>query len=123
MKRVFQYKAAPYTIMKGILWRVEEDKKMRRCLAGHEKDNIMKVLHHEEGGGHFASIQTAQNIRNHEYWWPEMKKDVTKFVRACDVCQRVGQPAKRHLWPLTLIMPLAPFEKWGIDFIGLVNPT
>jgi hypothetical protein len=123
MKRVFQYRCAPYTIMKGILWRVGADEQMRRCLAGPEKNRVMEALHHEEGGGHFAVIRTAQKIRDHGYWWPEMNKDVAAFVKACDVCQQGGRPTKRHLWPLTPIMPLAPFEKWGIDFIGPINPS
>jgi hypothetical protein len=52
-----------------------------------------------------------------------MNKDVLEFVKACDVCQRIGKPARRQLWPLNPIMLLSPFEKWGIDFIGPVNPT
>jgi hypothetical protein len=52
-----------------------------------------------------------------------MNKDVLEFVKACDVCQRIGKPTRRHLWPLNPIMPLSPFEKWGIDFIGPVNAT
>ena len=30
-------------------------------------------------------------------------------------------PSFKNHWPLTPIVPLAPFEKWGIDFIGLIN--
>jgi transposase InsO family protein len=83
----------------------------------------MEALHHEEGGGHFAAIRTAQKLCGQGYWWPELNKDVAEFVKACEVCQQGGRPAKRHLWPLTPIMPLAPFEKWGIDFNGPINPS
>lgn len=28
---------------------------------------------------------------------------------------------KRRSWPLTPIIPLAPFMKWGIDFVGPIS--
>ena len=33
----------------------------------------------------------------------------------------MGAPAFRNHWPLTPIIPISPFEKWGIDFVGLIN--
>ena len=34
-----------------------------------------------------------------------------------------GALAFRNQWPLTPIVPLVPFEKWSIDFIGSINPV
>lgn len=51
-----------------------------------------------------------------------MHKDLG-FIKACDPCQRVGKPTASSKWPLTPILPLAPFEKWGIDFIGPISPA
>ena len=57
-------------------------------------------------------------IRTAGYWWLHLHRDVRNFVRSCDQCQRTGAPSFRNHWPLIPIIPLAPFEKWGINFIG-----
>jgi hypothetical protein len=50
-----------------------------------------------------------------------MNRDVKSFVDSCDQCQTIGTPSFRNHWPLTPIIPLAPFEKWGIDFIRPIS--
>jgi hypothetical protein len=52
-----------------------------------------------------------------------MNRDVKDFVSSCDQCQQTEAPLFRNHWPLTPIIPLVPFEKWGIDFIGPISPV
>lgn len=52
-----------------------------------------------------------------------MHRDTYNFIKSCDPCQRVGKPIASFKWPLTLILPLALFEKWGIDFVGPIYPA
>ena len=88
-----------------------------------EIQKVIHGLHDGHPGGHFGIDSTVKKIMDTGYWWPTMHRDVKLYVQACDPCQRSGRPAKSHHWPLTPIMPLAPGEKWGIDFVGPVNPT
>jgi hypothetical protein len=122
-KEVFQQKVAPYSLIKGILFKLGGDEQLRRCLEGLDRKKVIESLHSGNSGGHFASVNTVNRIRTAGYWWPYMNRDVKSFVDSCDQCQRTGAPSFRNHWPLTPIIPLAPFEKWGIDFIGPISPV
>jgi hypothetical protein len=48
---------------------------------------------------------------------------VHNFIKACPACQTQGKPSVRDHWPLTPIIPIGLFAKWGIDFIGPISPA
>ena len=121
-KEIFQKKVAPYTLIKGVLFKVGTDDVLRRCLELPEQKKVTRALHAGSSGGHFAYVSTVNRIRSAGYWWPFLHRDVKYFVRSCDQCKRTGAPSFRNHWPLTPIIPLAPFAKWGIDFIGPIFP-
>ena len=45
-------------------------------------------------------------------------KDVVKYYRKCDLCQRIGKPTEKDRIPFQPVLPLEPFKKWGLDFVG-----
>ncbi|CAM6093902.1 unnamed protein product [Calypogeia fissa] len=118
---MFLRKVASYMLVKGILHKQGIDGRLRRCLEEKEIKVVIRAMHKEEAGGHYAATTTTRKILDARYWWPTLHKDVNLFVRGCDPCQRVGKPMRSHNHPPTTILPLAPFEKWGIDFIGPIT--
>ena len=50
-------------------------------------------------------------------------KDAMDYCRKCDVCQRMGQPTEKDRMPFQPVLPLEPFQKWGLDFVGPFKPT
>lgn len=115
--------AAPYTLLGGALYKKGKDGVLRRCLDHLETGLVLKACHDEPCGGHFAGDETARKILLAGYWWPTLHKDSFNYCRQCDVCQRMGKPTKTGAMPLNPILPLKPFEKWGIDFVGPFEPT
>ncbi len=57
------------------------------------------------------------------YWWSTMNQDVHKYCQTYDQCQRTNNLLKQNLEKLVAILSKEPFQKWGLDFIGLVKPT
>ena len=121
-RQIFAYKVGPYTLRNGILFKLGADQKLRRCVTTVDIPRVLYAYHTGMEGGHFAAEATVKKIRTAGYWWTTMIKDVYQYIQACQPCQHAGRPRKKDHWPLTPIIPLAPFAKWGIDFMGPISP-
>jgi hypothetical protein len=64
----------------------------------------------------------AQKVLQAGLWWDTLFKDAKEYARSCDIFQRVGNPSRRDELPLPPVRELQEFEKWFVDFIGLINP-
>ena len=90
----------------------------RRCVHDDEKEIVLQEAHCRIAGGHYAGDATAQKIWQVGLWWPTTQKDTQVYCRKCDLCQRLGQPTERARLSHQPVLPLEPFQKWGLDFIG-----
>ena len=49
-----------------------------------EREEIMEIYH---SWGHLG-IKKTREIIQQDFWWPRMKDDLTKYIKACQKCQR-----------------------------------
>ena len=82
--------------------------KLRGKLILHAHHNIFKQ--------HFGQSQTYDNISK-KFWWPSMRIDVNKLVRACTLCQFIKQGVSVKAPLLIRDLP-KPRSHIMIDFIG-----
>ncbi|KAK4258952.1 hypothetical protein QN277_005343 [Acacia crassicarpa] len=93
--------------------------KGRVCIPndGKSKTCILEEAHRSKYTIH-SGITKMYNDLKRNYWWPGMKKDVTKFVIGCLTCQKVKI---EHQKPPGLLQSLeVPTWKWDsicMDFI------
>ena len=80
---------------------------------------MLKEAHEGLAGGHFAGDVIARKVLS---WWPTLFKDAARHAKVCDPCQRLGQPGPKDRMRHQPVLPLGPFEKWGLDFVGPFNP-
>jgi hypothetical protein len=73
-------------------------------------------------GGHHAWRATTYKILRAGYYRPKLFLDVTAKVRAYNPCQLFAGKQKLPALPLVLVKTEAPFQQWGLDFIGEINP-
>ncbi|XP_059068351.1 uncharacterized protein LOC131054285 [Cryptomeria japonica] len=94
-----------------------------RCVDKAQQTKLLESFHDKAYGGHFSTPVTTHKILREKYYWPTLFQDAFWWVRKCVHCQQfVGKPKLAAL-PLKPVIVEEPFRKWGIDFIGVINPS
>ena len=111
--------ASRYKMRDGLLWfegsRLVVPKPLRLSLLQEQHDTAYS--------GHPSHSVLYAELARH-YFWPGMSKDVKKYVKSCDTCQRQKDG---HQHPYGLLQPLPiPSRPWGsisMDFIVQLPKT
>jgi hypothetical protein len=80
---------------------------------------IYEEVHASPLAGH-PGIQKTVSITTQQFWWPEMKQDLTEYVKGCGTCQATKPSRFKHGTPLFPITPdpvVQPFSTIVLDFI------
>ena len=90
------------------IWIPENDEIKAKTIRRH---------HDNEAAGHGGIAKTIDLVHR-QYYWPHMREDITRYVKNCDVCQRIKAT---HHAPYGLLQPLeAPRQPWksiAMDFV------
>ena len=78
---------------------------------------VLKAAHADVSGGHLGIERTLEKLRK-RYYWPFMTSDVTKFCKACEVCESRKAPVPTPRAPLVQDSASFPLERVAIDIMG-----
>jgi hypothetical protein len=73
--------------------------------------------------GHCGIRRTLNRVTSN-FFWPGVGKDVARYCRSCDICQKTvdkGRVGKVPLIPLPLVK--VPFSRVAVDLIGPLKPA
>jgi len=56
-------------------------------LEGELRGEIIRLHHNTPVGGHRGRWKTAELVARN-YWWPEVTKEVERYMDGCDMYQR-----------------------------------
>eukprot|EP00253_Pinus_taeda_P007055 PITA_07055 len=93
-----------------------------RCLDKEQSVEVIHQFHSSICGGHHYWKTIAHKILRVGYYWPTLFSDVFSFVKSCDKCQRFARRQQLKSLPLKLVHVNGPFQQWGLDIIGEINP-
>ena len=116
------FRAADYQLIMRQLYKLSLDKVLPRCVLNHERDDVLWECHLGVVGGHVGVKATTRKLLQAELWWRMIFRDPKKYSNNYDVCQRVGRPSHQNELLLQPVHTLQIFEKWAVNFIGLINP-
>jgi hypothetical protein len=77
------------------------------------------LLQEAHGGGlmgHFGVKKTIDILANH-FFWPQIKRDVERFVSRCTTCQKAQSRLNPHGLYMPLPVPSIPWADISMDFV------
>ncbi len=84
---------------------------------------LLDSVHTSPGSGHPGSNRTLSLLQG-RYWWPNMARDVGRYVKGCSVCAISSTPRKLPEGKLVpLPIPRRPWSHLGIDFATDLPPS
>ncbi|XP_022891750.1 uncharacterized protein LOC111406590 [Olea europaea var. sylvestris] len=116
--RSIRAKASTYCIIRGVLFRRSLILPYLRCLKPSESLQALTEVHEGICENHQGARALAYKLIRYGYYWPTIKKDAAEYVKRCDKYQRFGNAIHAPAEELTSIHYSAPFEQWGVDFLG-----
>ena len=122
-KLALRLKYSQYQMIDGVLFQHNYEKVLLRCLEKNDAKLILIELHDGSVGGHFSRETTAHKVLRVGYYWPTLFKDADTHVRKCQICQLNAGRERRLAFPLQPITIENPFEQWGLDVFGEINPN
>ena len=97
--------------------------KQKRLVApGVIRDQIFKYLHCNRTAGHMGIKRTIASVRQ-RFWWPGLKKDVTRWCQHCDTCQRHNRRPGSGRADLRQDPVGSPMERIAFDILSFPEET
>jgi hypothetical protein len=87
------------------------------------RGDFIQRMHNEYG---HLSYRGLANLIETRAWWPTMARDIKTFVQSCPNCQiaqRQRSNQEREYAQLPTNQLIEPFQRWGIDLIGILPTT
>jgi hypothetical protein len=78
----------------------------------------LRARHNTPAAGHPGFMRMKEYIER-DYWWPQLYKDIARYMAGCDECQRTKIDRTKRQVPLRPHnVPACPFKVVATDFIS-----
>ena len=111
-----------YNAITRTLYRRSYDGILLRFLSRREAQEALMEAHDGTCGAHQPGAKLWDRLRRLGYYWPRMISDAIAYARRCYACQIHGEFMHQAPGNLHPMLPSWPFEMWGMDIIGPINP-
>ena len=121
--RTLKLKVAKFRVLNNSLYWKDPSGVLLNFLVEEEEKQVMEDFHKRDCGGHLFWKTMANKILTAGYYWSTLFAYVYKTIKSFHECQIFEGRQKLQPLPLKPIEVSAPFQQWGLDFIGEINPA
>lgn len=114
--------ASNFFFNNDILYKINYDIYLLRCMDWHEVDMLIKEIHEGSFRTHANGNAMTKKILIVGYYWLTMENNYFKYVKKCHKCQIYIDKVHVPSTPLNVLSSPWPFCMWGIDVIGMIEP-
>ena len=111
-----------FSLVNDVLYRRSYDRLLLRCLSKEESEEAMHEVHSGICDAHQTGPKTWLKIKHIGYYWPSMINDCLEYARRCKLYQAHGDFIQQYPNPLHPMISSWPFEIWGTDVVGPIEP-
>ena len=122
MWQVEEMKKAGVEELRGNKWKIEGELVLKEGKVYVPKDEELRAevirLHHDVlAAGHGGRWKMVELVTRN-YWWPRVLRDVGKYVKGCNLCQRMKNRTEEPAGKLKLSeVPQKTWSHLTVDFI------
>lgn len=87
-----------------------------------ERERLIYEYHDTPLEGHSGVSRTIKRLQMN-YSWKNFKKDVKRYIKKCDICQKNKSHLKTKQPMLITSTVTKPFERICLDTVGPLPPT
>ena len=92
--------------------------KWRIVVPESYKHKVLNMVHASPTAAHMGTNRSWMRARNN-FWWDNMKQDIDKFIRDCELCSKNKHVNKPNEAPQSLSnIPERPLVEIMVDFVG-----
>ena len=121
LAKLIKHRDSNHIIDNGILYRevnIKGQRHRQMVVPLTYRREILKLGHDSIHAGHLGIASTKKRVMKH-FSWKGITKDISEYVKSCDICQRKMSKGRNPKIPLQEMEIIEnPFEKISIDIIG-----
>ena len=113
-----------FRLIDGLLLYSNGDRDFSRVFVSHDEDLKFQILyeyHDSPTSGHLGREKTYLSV-SRDFYWPRQYKWVRKYVRACEICQRVKPSASKQAPLRPLPIPTDCWKSVSMDYVFGLPP-
>jgi hypothetical protein len=98
-KILIQKNSTHYIYQNNTLYRKTKDG-IRKVILPEQVELILYHLHTDISRAHMGIDAVIGKIKD-RYYWPQLGKDVKKYIQTCDICQHKGPSTYFSTWTIS----------------------